>query len=310
MKGQMKTHDGQVYTLPVLLEWEIRRTGGVPCDSFYAVCLYEPAMAAVLPQVNRFRSAVEGKSVFYGVVDAYEISRDQRGTLLRLEGRGLAALLLDNEAWPVSYQRADTAVLYRACAAPYGVTCQKMKHLSGAYTVRAGASQWKALEDFTQRYGGFSPYLDKVGQLYLCPVEPEQTLTLGDGSPVLEVGFRERRYGVITEAVVVDKVRGIRHTVRNEELLCRGGSRRQILYAPARSSYDDMRYTGAYQIRASARDQRALTILLPGAFLAEPGDLAAVGLTELGVSGTYRVEQVRSRMDSGGETCLLTLKER
>ena len=310
MKGQMKTHDGQVYTLPVLLEWEIRRTGGVPCDSFYAVCRYERAMAEVLPQVNRFRAAVEGESVLYGVVDDYESSRDRRGDLLRLEGRGLAALLLDNEAWAASYQRADTAALYRACAAPYGVTCEKMKQLSGAYTIPSGTSQWKALEGFTRRYGGFSPYFDKVGRLYLNPVETGKTLRVSGASPVLEVRLREQRYGVITEAVVVDKVRGVSHTVRNEELLRRGGSRRQILYAPARSSYDDMRYTGEYQIRASARDQRALELLLPGAFLAEPGDLAAVSLGELGIEGTYRVEEVRSRMDGGGETCLLILKER
>ena len=39
MTGRVETAGGKVYELPALLEWRLRRTGGVPCDSFRVKCL-------------------------------------------------------------------------------------------------------------------------------------------------------------------------------------------------------------------------------------------------------------------------------
>ena len=44
MTGRVETADGKVYELPALLEWRLRRTGGVPCDSFRVKCLYSAEM--------------------------------------------------------------------------------------------------------------------------------------------------------------------------------------------------------------------------------------------------------------------------
>ena len=44
MTGRVETADGKAYELPALLEWRLRRTGGVPCDSFRARCLYSAEM--------------------------------------------------------------------------------------------------------------------------------------------------------------------------------------------------------------------------------------------------------------------------
>ena len=42
MTGRVETADGKVYELPALLEWRLRRTGGVPCDSFRASAFTVP----------------------------------------------------------------------------------------------------------------------------------------------------------------------------------------------------------------------------------------------------------------------------
>jgi len=310
VKGQLKTYDGVVYTLPVLLNWEIIRTGGVPCDSFTAVCLYERSMAEVLPRVNRFRAAVDGVSVFYGVLDEYEIHQSEQGLLLTVAGRGLCALLLDNESTAANYQRATTEVILRNHVTPYGLTCSAALPLSGAYAVSSGVSQWKAIDGFTRRYGGFSPYFDHVGRVILQKNVAGKTLALTDGSPVLSIVKREQRCGVLSEVLVVDKSRGVSHQVKNEPFLSRGGSCRRVLYTPGKSTYEAMRYTGTYQIEESRKDQLSVEVKLQGAFAAEPGDQVTLRMERTGISGSYRVEEARSSLDESGETCLLTLKER
>ena len=38
MTGRVETADGKVYELPALLEWNVKPTGSVPCDSFTLRC--------------------------------------------------------------------------------------------------------------------------------------------------------------------------------------------------------------------------------------------------------------------------------
>ena len=124
MTGYVTTCDGAVYALPVLLAWELRYTGGEPCDSFGVKCPYEAAMAKVLRCANRFRAAEDdGQTAFFGVIDEVEAVCDDKGLHLEIAGRGMAALLMDNEAEAVTYQRASTAEILRRHVTPYGITC-------------------------------------------------------------------------------------------------------------------------------------------------------------------------------------------
>ena len=167
----------------MLVEWELRYTGGVPCDSFSVTCAYEAGMGEILPECSRFGAFVDGQIQFYGVVDEYVAERSDRGDLLTVTGRGLAALLLDNEATAAVYQRATTQELLRTYVAPFGITCRQWKDLSGPYQVSSGSSQWKALEGFTRVYGGFTPRFTPVGELIAAPEQPGKRFWVGDGVP-------------------------------------------------------------------------------------------------------------------------------
>ena len=114
---------------------------------------------------------------------------------------------------------------------------------------------------------------------------------------------------MLSEVLVVDKVRGVTHTARNEEFLRRGGSCRRVLYTPGQSTWSAMRYTGEYQIAQSAQDAVEIEVTLQGSFLAWPGDQVILGLTEAGLGGTYRVHEARNACGSDGETCRLTLRK-
>ena len=64
------------------------------------------AVTAMLYGAVRFRGEYGGKTVFFGVVDEYEITADESGLLAVVRGRSLEALLLDNECEAVEYAGA------------------------------------------------------------------------------------------------------------------------------------------------------------------------------------------------------------
>lgn len=88
MTGRVETADGKVYELPALLEWRLRRTGGVPCDSFRARCLYSAEMGEALKAACRFAATENGVTRFRGVIDEWSAVCGAEGTVLTVEGRG------------------------------------------------------------------------------------------------------------------------------------------------------------------------------------------------------------------------------
>lgn len=307
----LETYDGERYQLPMLVEWELTYTGSVPCDSMAVTCLYDQGMGAALPKAVRFTVQADGAVTLRGVVDAYEVSLSPQGMLVTVEGRGMAALLLDNESEAVTYGRASIEDILRGHVAPYGITTEVRRSVSGRnYAVTAGSSQWKALRGFTHRRGGFEPYFTREGVLVIAPLWGSgRSLRLDDDAPILSLRKREQRYGVISEMLIQDKVQGVRHAVVNEDFAAQGGQRRHILYMP-RSTADQRRYTGEYQIAQSELERLEIQVELPLAFAAWPGDRVSLSLSWLGLAGTYDVVSARSRMDGGGERTEVTLSVR
>lgn len=165
MKGYLTTCDGAQFELPTLLKWEFSYTGSVPCDSFTLRCAYEPAMAETLQRAVRFTAREDGTVEFAGVVDECGVTCDEKGLQLEVSGRGMAALLLDNEAESVSYQWATMEEILKNHVTPYGIVCTGYDAVTAAarYRVANGSSQWKALNDFAALHGGIAPYFDKTG---------------------------------------------------------------------------------------------------------------------------------------------------
>ena len=308
---QLDTYDGESYQLPTLLRWDIDLTGSVPCDSLTAACLYDPAMAEVLPRATRFTAWQDGEVALRGVVDAYEISLSQQGLLAEVEGRGMAALLLDNESEALTYGCAPLSEILANHASPYGISVQPGQPLAGAgYAVASGSSQWKAVQGFTRRFGGFDPYFTREGILTAAPLWGSgRTLRVDGDTPLLRLQKREERHGVLSEVLIHDKVQGVRHRVVNRDFAARGGQRRHVLYMP-RSTAGSRRYTGEYQIAQSALEQLEITLALPFPFAASPGDRVELQLERLGLAGTYDVVRARSRLDAGGEESEVTLSVR
>ena len=314
MKGRIFTGDHRIYDLAPLLSWTVTLTGTVPCDSYQVTVPYTPEMAAVLPMAAGFIGFENGKMAVRGIVDDFTVEMDAAGVTATITGRGFAARLLDNESRPVTYQDATLEEIIRRHVLPYGVTAQEIADIraGSVYTVPAGISQWKVLEDFCRTYGGFTPRFLVSGALAAAPERPEtcRRVSIGDGDAVLACSWREDHYGVLTEALVIDKKRNVSYAVQNPEMIAKGGQCRRVVYTPGQSTWAAMRYTGRYQIERSREEEKVVTVTLPGNFLAGPGDRVELKLSRLGLEGQFRVAEAESKCSAReGATVKLTLKE-
>jgi hypothetical protein len=310
--GRIFTSDHRVYDLPELLSWEVVHTGTVPCDSYSVAFLYDRSMAEALRLAAGFAAIHQGKTVLRAIVDEYSVELGAGGLTAAITGRGYAARLLDNESRPLTYQEATLAEIVRQHVTPYGITAGEVADVraSSVYTVPAGVSQWRALESFCRTYGGFSPRFSRDGKLLAAPErDGGRRLSIGQEDPVLSCVLREDHYGVLTEVLVIDKTRNASYSVKNEDMIRRGGQCRRVVYTPGQSTWDAMRYTGEYQIRRSGEDERTVTVCLAGSFLAFPGDRVSLRLDRMGLSGVFRVaEAVNACSPERGATAALTLK--
>lgn len=312
MTGQLFTADHHVYDLPALLEWNVTHTGGVPCDCYSVSFLYEREMLPVLEMAAGFVALDGGRLVLRAIVDEYSVELGRQGLTASVTGRGYAARLLDNESRPVTYQDATLEEIIRQHVTPYGVECGETARLraGGVYTVAAGTSQWKAVENFCQTYGRFSPWFAPDGSMCAAPERSGSLLRLGRDTPVLACTLREDHYGVLTEALLIDKTRNASYSVRNPELIRKGGQCRRVVYTPGQSTWAAMRYTGEYQIERSKEEEWRAEITLPGSFLAFPGDRVELELERLGLQGRFRVAEAENRFSAEeGAAVTLTLKK-
>ena len=143
-----------------------------------------------------------------------------------------------------------------------------------------------------------------------APERSGSLLRLGRDTPVLACTLREDHYGVLTEALLIDKTRNASYSVRNPELIRKGGQCRRVVYTPGQSTWAAMRYTGEYQIERSKEEEWRAEITLPGSFLAFPGDRVELELERLGLQGRFRVAEAENRFSAEeGAAVTLTLKK-
>lgn len=313
MIGRVFTSDHRVYELPALLAWTVLHTGGVPCDSYTVKFLYEPDMAPVLRAAAGFIGLENGQIMARGIVDEYTVELGSDGVLATIAGRGAVARLLDNESRPVTYQDATLAEIVRCHVTPYGIASKEIADVraTSIYTVPAGVSQWKVLADFCETYGGFVPRFTVNGALLATPERDlGKRLVIDETSPVLECMLREDHYGVLTEALIIDKKRNASYSVKNQDMIDKGGQCRRVIYTPGQSTWAAMKYTGEYQIKKSREEEKIVTVTMPGSFLAFPGDRVSLNLERMGLHGVFRVDESENQFSvRNGATVTLTLKE-
>lgn len=311
MTGVMTTYDGRRFELPVLLEWKLQFACGVPCDSFEVLCPWGAGVERALSDGACFE-AVEGtERVFTGVVDEYECRWDGAGARLFLSGRGMGALLLDNEATPADYQTATLDDILRDHVSPYGITVARRGNIPAVpgFSVESGSSEWQVLREFVRYHGGIEPRFDREGRLILDGWGGEKKLVIDDKTPLAGLRYRERRYGVLSEVLILDRARKTSQRTVNQALLDKGYRCRRVVCTAGQSTYREMRRNGEFQLAQSAGERLALEVTLPKVFAAWPGEMVEVRRTRPGMDGLWRVRESECGVNDKGAYTRLTLGE-
>ena len=290
------------WTLPAPVAWRLEYTAGVPCDSFWLRCVWDGNNTTRPEEWVSFTAEHEGKQVFTGVVDECEVSVTAGGRLLEVSGRGMAALLLDNEALGQDYQIATQDDIVRDHVSPYGITVYNGAKLRAVprFSVSTGSSEWSVVYDFARYYGGIAPRFDREGRLVLTGWDDKTQWLVDDSIPLISLVRRDRRYGVLSQVLVRDRWSGAVETLVNREFTMAGGRARRIVTMPSRSNYKDMRYSGQFQLDKSASGWKRMEVTVAQAFCVWPGDLVAVSRSGLDWNGQYRAVEVTVGMDAGG----------
>ncbi len=310
MTGYITGFDGGSYELPVLLDWDMSYGFGTPCDSFEVSFAYDKTMLDPLKSAISFEAEHEGRRVFTGRVDEFEITADENGFSAVLRGRSMAALLLDNEAVAAEYYPATLGLILENHVYPWGINEVKAGTFPAvqSFKVASGQSQWGVIENFAWFGGGIRPRMDEKGVLRLDG-EIGNRLGLDWTSSVCSQRYAERRYGVISTATVVNKSLGITSVVENSDFLNRGGACRRVVTVPKATWYDAMRHTGQYQIERS-RDEEILNVIeTPQLFAAFPGDIIELKDSPIGICGSFSVLRSRVYADGNGGMTVITMKE-
>lgn len=309
MTGYVATAAGERIQLPVPLAWEMSYTAGVPCDSFWLCCPWEAGQQADPGEWARFTAVDKGATVFTGVVDECEVLWDAEGARLEVSGRGMAALLLDNEAVGQDYGTATLEDILRDHVAPFGIQVAEKKRFPAVnrFSVATGSSEWSVLYEFARYHGGVTPRFDREGRLELAGWTDSENLAVTDSTPVTALTVRERRYGVLSEIWVRDRKRQAMERVENTAFIQRGGRCRRVMTMPGRGDFKAMRYSGQFQLDKSAASLKRLEVTIPIPFYGKPGDLLRMQRSNWAKNGTYRVVEARVSCDERGQRTVLEL---
>lgn len=311
MTGYLTDFNGKKHKLPTLIAWSVTHGLGSPCDCYELTCLYDSSMEPLMKSAYRFTGVYNGETVFFGVVDETQIEISERGLLFSVSGRGMAALLLDNEAEAVQYSACSIKGILDKHVYPWGINDVSYQSMGQLYNfaVDSGESQWSVLSRFTGFAAGIQPRFTREGKLVISNNEGER-LTLDKACGGFNIIRRERRYGVISSVLVKNKVRGTKTTVQNSEFIGRGGSCRRVMNVPRLTGYNAMRYTGTYQINESKKDSTQYILTLPKLFAAAPNDIITVNISELGEEVELKAGEVTVWADGSGCGTEITLVER
>lgn len=309
MKGYLLNRAGEQLDLPVLKSWKLRRTGSVPCDSFEGTCPWDGGMDPRLEEACRLVLEEDGQRRFTGVLDECVLNWNEGGGTLSLSGRGLAALLLDNEAPGQDYQVATLEDILRDHVTPYGIRVtgrEKLPAVPG-FSVSSGSSRWQVLENFARYHGGVEPRFDVWGNLTVGGGEAPPRWQVDYRTGVMAVSWRDKRYGVCSEILVQDRWSLTPQRVTNDGFIAQGGRRGKVLTMPGKSAYQAMRYSGKYQLERSYEERFRLELTVPGNYFCEPGDEVEAALPPAGDMGVWKVLETLSVTDGGGSRVKLTL---
>lgn len=300
MKLTGTTAAGVPIDLGLPLQIKINRASDAPADDLTVVLV----RSGELPPLRSVKVTEGERLLFWGWVDEQTEQVTQSGATHTLVARSRAALLLDSQAIPQTYQSPPFSVVFARHAQPYGISAFRVP-VGGGYigelVVRSGMSDWQVLAECCERMWHTNPRITPEGLLLVEPQTAEQAVfcNTGAGVPYLSIEKRRKPYVLLGEVLVQSPKDGKYTPVaRDIEAQRLGLIRRRCLSAASSQNPEAV-------LRTARQNEWEITLVCPGWPPLLPGMLASVN--DWGIEG-MKVWELRQVWDSGGQRTVVTLR--
>lgn len=224
MKITVLDTNGNTVILPRPVSLNISKNTQVPADSLTVVFTCE----SVVPELAEITVDDDtGKREFTGVVDEQLVFCKNNVNLLRLSCRSMAAVLLDNEAYPGSYILPSIDVIFEKCLKPYGIKgyIGTATPVSTAFTVDKGMTCWQALEDYCSRFLNIYPRINEDGLLDITNKVPDGKIKFSNRGGIFYSGISKsvNRHNQVSHVIARTSINSdYNYIVTNEAAVNRG----------------------------------------------------------------------------------------
>ncbi len=155
---------GEELKVNELLSFELSRSIDAPCDGLRItyLCGEEPF------EISEVTVHIGGEKVFYGICDRQKMTSNEKGFEVFVYARSSAAVLLDNEAVPITYNAPCTDILFHNEAKRFGFKNKLPDFYCGEeYAVTKGISCYGAINNFVQFMCNKNIAVSPEGELFL-----------------------------------------------------------------------------------------------------------------------------------------------
>ncbi len=280
----------------------------VPADSLFATFKYFESS-----ELKTVKVYDDTTVVFTGVVDEQVTKSSEKGDFLSISARSLAALLLDNESVPISYNNPSTAVISQRHLKPFSI--RSTENLSdtyfGTHTVYKGESNYKAVDGFSKKVYKNTVRVNENGELSFSGIAKNKSVVFSntqEGIPYHSFAENIKRCEPVSKVrIKVVNSSGYHTVVENKSAIKKGIVRERYLNAvltdtPAVYAQSIIKNSNkkAYELSLKCKGQRLDTFGCDAVVEDSPkGEL----------TGLY-VSSVRYEQNGSKETTVVTLKRK
>ncbi len=183
-----------------------------------------------LPELKKIYAYNKDILMFEGFIDEQKVTCDNRGVLLDISARSRVSLLLDNEAFPQTYNKPSLSTIFSRHIEPYGFTKYYGDTTSFAdqFIVSKGMSEWDVLKKFCNTYLETNPVFMRDGSLNATGAQIEDTERIlisnsKSGLKYTDISKTINRYGVISKVVLrASKTSGYTSSLSDKNLINKG----------------------------------------------------------------------------------------
>lgn len=304
MKVMLEMLGGRKITVTDIKEFNFIQTAGVPCDGLW---MYFSTDGSV-DEICRVKAYEGDRLIFNGFCDTQKSTENASGSELFVFARSGAALLVDNEAEPFTYDKPSAKQLCFTYARKYGFVSKLPEIYSNMkYEVVKGTSCYGAISNFVSLLTGNSIAVTPENEITLLTASEDVRHfsgyniislkhTINRSEPYSQIlykkSYREPRYSVHTEAVLADELGINRSVYMNLSSLPQWQRENAV----------------AQRLRQSYRDYKVLELEVSG-YADEPLLQRFNLITHKGRYENYQLTEKKYVRDKYGDYTRLTLKK-